>query len=322
LFVYVIYSRGTKRQTVGKIKKLNLFSTITPLTKNTLKLETKKPVYHQSTKKIQKIMKLLTEISTVKEPPKMYPVIKVSKRETEPKMIHIFSDIDSTLTHTSVSALNRNVKTLIQKFIEKNCYFYFCTGRTYQDVERLRKLYNTGEYGIAENGGIIVGMSVHRGRIGDKNEPNKLIQYLWKNNIPFTIDPNQGNRRTEYVLLRDSIKETTLKKAIKKSKANVEYHASKNTYHISKRGVNKGTAIEFLTSSEELDLDPNVDEVIAMGDSDLDLPMFSFVDKGYIVGKPDRELRKKLSKFKIEIKQLSLAPDAIVELYQELFPYS
>ena len=134
------------------------------------------------------------------------------------------------------------------------------------------KKYHTGEYGIAENGGIIVGIPKGRGRNIDRSEPDKLIQYLMREKIDHCIDPKQKTQRTEYVLLKDSIKEKTLKKAIRNSKSKVEYHASKNTYHISNASINKGTAIKFLTSADELDLNPDMDEVIAMGDSGLDIP--------------------------------------------------
>ena len=159
------------------------------------------------------------------------------------------------------------------------------------------------------------------GRNIDRMEPDKLIQHLRDEKIEFTIDPNQNTRKTEYVLLKDSIKEETLKKAIHDSKSKVEYHSSKNTYHISNEGINKGTAIEFLTSAEELDLNPDMDEVIAMGDSDLDIPMFRYADKGYFVGKPDSDLRKKLAEFRGKVKKINEAPKAFGEMYNDLFPY-
>jgi len=73
------------------------------------------------------------------------------------------------------------------------------------------RLYSTGEYGIAENGGIIIGVPMER-RGADRSQPDKLIGHMLKEKIPFAIDPKQRNRMTEYVLLKDSITETALKK--------------------------------------------------------------------------------------------------------------
>lgn len=320
MIIYVSYSRGTKTKTIQQIDKLGEFSTITPLETNQLRLETKKDIAHTETNKIESLKQRLLEISTVTEK-NLRTYVGLTKEEDIIKRIHIFSDIDSTLTHTGVSVLNRNVKSLIQKITEKNCNFYFCTGRSYQDVQKLMKQYHTGEYGIAENGGIIVGIPNGHGRNIDRREPDKLIKHLMSKKIDYRIDPKQKTRKTEYVLLKDSIRERTLKKAIRDSKSKVEYHASKNTYHISNVGVNKGTAIEYLTSSNELDLNPDMDEVIAMGDSDLDIPMFEYADKGYFVGKPNPDLVKKLSRFKGKIKRTSEAPKALAEVYRDLFPY-
>ena len=251
----------------------------------------------------------------------MYPLVDMPENENKPKIIHIFSDIDSTLTHTGVSALNRNVKSLIQKITDKNGSFYFCTGRSHQDVKKLMKKYHTSDYGIAENGGIIVCIQNNYERNVDRSEPGKLIQHLMQKNIEFKIDPNQKNRITEYALLKNSITERTLKKDIRDSKSKVEYHSSKNTYHISNEKINKGTAMEFLTSAEELDLNPDIDEVIAIGDSDLDIPMFEYADKGYFVGKPDSNLKSKLAKFRNKVKKINESPKALGEMYDDLFPY-
>ncbi len=158
------------------------------------------------------------------------------------------------------------------------------------------------------------------GTLGDKRQPNKLIKYLLKKNISFQIDKNQQNRRTEYVLLTNSITENNLKRAISKSGAIIEYHTSKNTYHISAKNVNKGSAIAFLTGGDELSLDSTLDEVIAIGDSDLDFPMFKHADRSYLVGKPDNSLAKKIKGLKKKVIQLPLPPDALDEMYGDLFP--
>ena len=102
MIVYVIYSRGTKKQTIPKIRRLGFFSAITGLAKNTLKLETKKPVSPKQTKKIEDIRNALLKIKTVREDLKMYPVLDI-ENDSSAKMIHIFADIDSTLTHAGVS---------------------------------------------------------------------------------------------------------------------------------------------------------------------------------------------------------------------------
>ena len=90
-----------------------------------------------------------------------------------------------------------------------------------------------------------------------------------------------------------------------------------DTYHISKRGVNKGTAIEYLTS--ELNLDSKIHYHVAVGDSDLDMPMFRYVDKGFLIN-PDKKMKEECKKIK-KIKFIGNTPKALKNMYQDLFPY-
>ncbi len=198
----------------------------------------------------------------------------------------------------------------------QNCIVYFCTGRASQDVKKLIKMYKTSPYGIAENGGIIINSSLVNEKYGDRTEPDKLLNYLSIENIDYVLDSNQQSRKTEYVINKNSISKTRLSTAIKKSKSSVEVHASKNTYHISKKGINKGTAMEYLAGEEELGLD-SLHEVIAVGDSGLDVPMFKFANVSYAVGNADADI-KKAAKYKLR----NSAPKAIEELYSKLFKFA
>lgn len=318
MIIYLKYTNGKKKSTQRKLQNLDLFSTIKLYTKNTFKLETKTHIRKTEKKKIQDIEKALLEISTSK--PELY--YNPESVEKTLKTFHIFADIDSTLTHNGIRALHRNVKSHIERINEAESNFYFCSGRSSQEIDELRRRYDTGEYAIAENGGIIIGM-LNGGDLGSMEHPNKLLKYLAKHRerINFKIDIRQKNRKTELILLKNSINEKELKKAIRNSKAEVDCHTSKDAYHISKKGVNKGSAIEALTG-DELKLDPDLNQVVAIGDSELDVAMFKYAEKAFIVGKPGKELAKKIKPFKNKVTELPLPPDAIEEMYKILFPYS
>lgn len=321
MYIYVNFFYGTKKITTKKLQRLGLFSRIRLYKKNILKLETKESVSKKNKYTVEKILGALKNIETLSGEPKVYEFLSKNEAKSTGKLLHVFADVDSTVTHTGVSTLNRNVSSFIEKLKKHKGVFYFCTGRSYQDVEHLRKLYDTGPYGIAESGGYVVGIPRDERFWGKKTEPKKLIKYMIDNEINFDFDSNQHPHLTEFVILKDSIKEKTLQRAIKNSHADVEYHASKTTYHISKSGKNKGTAVEFLTSPEELGLDSEMEEVIAIGDSDLDYPMLQYADRGFIVGKPNGELATKIAKLGRKITRLSLPPKALDELYEKLFPY-
>ena len=305
-------------KTISKLENINIFSEIKKLDQpGMLILKTKDPLHDNEKDKILSMRKKLLGIQTIRSfsfyPLKSGRTDKTSKA----KIKHVFFDIDSTLTHQGITTLNRNVKGMFEKFMEQNCSVYFCTGRASQEVKKLIKMYKTSPYGIAENGGIIINSSLPNEKFGDRTEPDKLIKHLSDKNISYKLDLNQQSRKTEYVIIKNSLTKARLNNAIRGSRSQVEVHASKNTYHISKKNVNKGAAVEHVTSEEELSLDSSNHEIIAVGDSDLDIPMFEISDSSYAVGNADSTVKKKAT-----YTLRNHAPKAIDELYDKLFLYA
>lgn len=197
------------------------------------------------------------------------------------KFHHIFFDIDSTLTHKGIKILNSNVSDVFEDLIQARCRLYFCTGRTHSDVMQLMGDYDIkNNYSIAEGGGIIIDGRNYT-KLGSKRNVMKFIHYMDKNKITYCEDQEQMNRITEFVILKKGISVRVLRRAIKESKIEVEYHASNNAYHISNKGINKGAGIRFL--KKELDLTDRYNKIIGVGDSNLDVPMFDECDECYIV---------------------------------------
>lgn len=222
---------------------------------------------------------------------------------------------DSTLTHPGIKELDRGVKRIFEKLRQQKCSVYFCTGRSDHEVRNLMQMYKTDDYGIAENGGIIINSTLPACKFGDRAEPDKLITHMNGHHIPYNFDPDQQTRKTEYVIVKDSIGKNLLEKAIVESGAHVEIHESKNTYHISKTGVNKRTAVEYLTGQKELGLDREAHLIVAVGDSELDIPMFRHADCSYAVGNADSNVKNEAT-----VCLSSNAPKAVAEIYDHLFP--
>lgn len=299
-----------------------MFSSITKLDReSSLKLKTSDTLYDNDDERRQEIRETLLKIKTIRSvdfgPLKAKKTAEKRGDEARRngKIKHVFFDIDSTLTHPGVGTINRNVKGVFGRFMKLNCFVYFCTGRSSQEVENLIKMYETSPYGIAENGGIILGSNLPYKKLGDRKEPDKFIRYLNKAGIQYSLDPKQQSRKTEHIILRESLEVASLKRAIRKSKIPVEVHSSKNTYHISKERINKGAAIMHLSSEEELSLGED-HEIIAVGDSDLDIPMFEVANSSYAVGNADPLVKKK-AKYTLKSK----APEAVEELYNKIFKY-
>ena len=194
---------------------------------------------------------------------------------------------------------------------------YFCTGRDKKQVLKLIKQFKTSSYGIAEAGGIIINSnSLINEKYGDRTEPDKLLKYIQNKYKKVQIDENQQGRLTEIILKKDTITESQLKNAINKSKTKVEYHTSKNTYHITKKGINKGTAILYTIGIDELNL--GEDHIIySVGDSALDIPMFEVTDISFAVANASTEAKKSAT-----ICLTKIGSNGLDEIYDKIFEFS
>lgn len=320
MYIYVNYNKITK-YTINELKKLNLFKNIEHIEGNTLKCETKKQIYKNNKEKAKKIEKKISGINGIKKiSSNMEFKQKQNEQRKHSQIYYLFFDIDSTLTRKGHKTINNNVYTIFQKFLARNCVLCFCSGRSRSDINKLRKLYCTGDYGIAENGGILIGVDPEDKIFGNRDEPDRMIKYLQKENFRFEIDQKQTGRTTEYVILKTSINYDIYNIA---KKYDVECHESNNTYHISAKDKNKGSAIEYLASIEYLNINFDISKTVGMGDSGLDIPMFEFCDEGYLVGGSTQKVKEQIKKKNLKnVKMLkNKAPKAIEELFNKLFPY-
>lgn len=166
---------------------------------------------------------------------------------------------------------------------DDNFHIYFVSGRNIPTVIEDMKNFGTEPYGIAENGGVIIGFG-KSGEIlhGDRTQPDKALAWLLSNCNKIKEDMKQGLRKTE-VIIQNNIDEAKLRDYIKKSGAIVDCHASKTSYHITEQKKNKGSAVEALIS--EMILKPGaLDVIIAIGDADMDASMLKIATYSFAVG--------------------------------------
>ena len=79
--------------------------------------------------------------------------------------------------------------------------------------------------------------------------------------------------------LQDDVTKKQISKAEKNSEAKIDVHPSKNSYHISKQNIYKGTTILELATLKQWE-----DDYKIAGDADMDIPMFERVDYSFAVG--------------------------------------
>ena len=142
---------------------------------------------------------------------------------------------------------------------------------------------------IAENGGImILALPSERIKLGDRSDPDEVLHYMKVNCRRVREDVSQPMQITERIF-RKNVPESKFKEYVKMSKANVDVLSSKTSYHVTMRGVNKGSALEKLKAHLEFG---EYDVAVGVGDSDLDVPMFEKSDWSFAVHNASRRAKK------------------------------
>lgn len=185
-------------------------------------------------------------------------------------------DVDSTITR-GARTIHPSISPILKKIEDRGIWVYVATGRSMYDLTNIITHNPIQANSIAENGGIILGFT-QEGYLewGNKDEPKKVLEYLQRK-YRIKEDMRQGERITEVIFLQGDVTEDQLKEAIKSTKAKVSIHRSKNSYHISAKNIDKGSAVLELANRMKW----GNSYKIAVGDSQLDVPMFNACDYSF-----------------------------------------
>lgn len=283
--VYLELDKNAKNdQILTKIKKFRDCSTIND-TGDHIVFTLKNPLLINDKITITKIEKKYGGVPGVKKV--IVSPVKDNQSEltnqVKHKNFHCFFDIDSTLTKGD-GVINKKIRVIFDKMKNDNgMRIYFVSGRSIPQIIKNMDEFDTEPYGIAENGGVIIGVGINGELVfGDRTEPDVLDAYIKSHCPEIKEDIRQGYRKTERIYLQTSkITEKKFCDYVKKSNAIVGFQSSINSYHISKKNINKGTAVDKLTC--ELRFGPN-DITIAVGDADMDESMIKNAEVGFAVG--------------------------------------
>ena len=189
-------------------------------------------------------------------------------------------DIDGTLSSDKFS-LDRGLNEIFKKMKDKGFWIHFATGRSDGDLRDLINKYNVEQQGISENGGVVILSETTDKAFGNRtcgpDQTFRCLKMQFESKI--VQDMEQGSRRSE-VIIKTNLKQSKLEKCAKNN--NTVILASKTSFHIAEKGVDKGSAIKWLNEKRNW----GNDLLIAVGDSDLDVPMFDhkIVDHSFAVG--------------------------------------
>ena len=289
--IYIEIESGKFKQVLKKIHNHNIV--ITSANKKFGEVYLNTNVTNERSQKFKTIKNILQKMRGVKTIKIIKPHIKINNIKLE----HAFAtnncrfilDIDSTLTRSGSSTINSSVRSTLKNIVDRGIWVYVATGRSLSNLTNLIVQYNDliQPHSIAENGGLILGFTSN-GYVewGNKDEPRKVLEYL-QSKHRIKEDMSQGERITEVIFLHDDVSRVMLDKAIKATKAKVDIHKSQNSYHISAKNKDKGTAILELANRMKW----GDTYKIAVGDSQLDVPMFSACDYSFAPKNCDKHAR-------------------------------
>jgi phosphoglycolate phosphatase len=194
-------------------------------------------------------------------------------------------DIDGTLTENGNGMVYLPAVSKM-RFLEKIGYrVFFVTGRSSIEAYVLSVFLGVTRVAIGENGGVVSkGPSDHT-ILGNKDLCLKGYEIL-KKSIS-NVDTKPVFPRLSEVVLQRTFDIEEGKKIFKEKGLKLDLVDSKYAFHINEVGVNKAKGLNL--ALEFLHIEPN--EVVAIGDSETDVPVFGNCGLSIALGHSDDEVK-------------------------------
>lgn len=193
-------------------------------------------------------------------------ILNIISELMHPKIFAV--NIDGAITENGSGQVNLDALEALRHMERLGHKVVFVSGRSSVEGYVLAVFAGTTRVAVGENGGAVTfGPSDHK-LLGNKDECMKAFELL-KSKIPQARIKPVFPRMTEVVLER-TFNIDIAKKIIIENNMPVELSDSLYAFHINSRGINKAKGfnevIKMLSTSN--------DDVISIGDSETDVPMF------------------------------------------------
>lgn len=177
-------------------------------------------------------------------------------------------DIDGTLTINGDGSVNLDALSKLRYLSKLGYQVVYVTGRSSIEAFILAVFGGTTKLAIGENGGIITKSPTEHILLADKQKC--LVGYnILKKEIMGVEIKDVFPRMTEIVLKRTFDIEIG-RKILIENKLNLTLVDSNYAYHINEKFIDKSFGLSYILKSLNL----STDEVVAIGDSETDIPMF------------------------------------------------
>ena len=194
-------------------------------------------------------------------------------------------DIDGTITENGGGRIHLDALEALRRLTNMGHDVIYVTGRSSVEAYLLSVFGGTKKIAVGENGGCIALDANDHVLLGNIEECNRAFELI-KNNIEGVQKKPVFPRLTEVVLERTFDIENA-RKILSQNNINVELSDSQYAIHINSKGIDKGTGFTELMKKFNI----LKDDVIAIGDSATDIPLFKVAKTSIALGNASDAVR-------------------------------
>ena len=197
-------------------------------------------------------------------------------------------DIDGTITLNGMGTIHLEALSRLRSLKDNGHNVVFVTGRSSVEGYLLSIFGGLTHLSVGENGGCITfGDKIQHKLLGNKGECIHALATI-QSKLGVEIKEKPVLPRMTEVVLERTFEIAQAQKIIEIENLNVVLTDSGYAFHINSEGVNKGSG--FLEAIKILGADLN--DVIAIGDSETDVPLFKIVKNSIAVSNSTANLKK------------------------------
>jgi hypothetical protein len=218
-------------------------------------------------------------------------------------------DIDGTITENGGGRIHLDALEALRHLTKMGHNVIFVTGRSSVEGFLLSIFGGTTKIAVGENGGCITLDTNEHILLGNIEECKNAFQII-KSNVDNVKEKPVFPRMTEVVLER-TFDLDLARTVVSENNLNVELSDSQYAYHINSSGIDKGTGFSKIMKK----LSILRDDVIAIGDSATDIPLFKVAKTSVALGNASDQVKSKAT-----MVVSAKAGDGVLEALDKLAP--
>ena len=197
-------------------------------------------------------------------------------------------DIHGTITMNGMGTSHLEALSKLRSLRDDGHNVILVTGRSSVEGYLLAIFGGLTHLAVGENGGCITfGDKIQHRMLGNKGECIHALATI-QSKLDIEIKEKPVFPRMTEVVLERTFDIDNVQKIIDENNLNVVLTDSGYAYHINSKGVDKGSG--FMEAIKMLEIDVN--DTIAIGDSDTDVPLFKVVKNNIAVSNSTENLKK------------------------------